>query len=102
MKSFIKAVGIGALAGYCTLFSALLLFYIIILREYFDPSYLILGGILSTPAIPLGIITALVGWYWRKTSRATWIGGIVGGLTGILTLYLIALSGNGCFLIGGC
>ena len=51
-------------------FVILILFYIITMSEYFYSSLLLWGGILSIPAIPLGIVGALIGWYWRKRRDA--------------------------------
>jgi len=99
MKEFFKAIGIGSLAGFLPAF--LLIILITLWASGLGIGEFLSLGIIAMPSVVIGILGALIGWYWRKTKQSMWVGGLIGGIIAIPALILFAFySGNGCFL--GC
>ena len=91
MKTFFKTVGIGALTGFPPPF--LLLLWLIFSSSSSSAfrDFLPTGIIFGIPCVVMGILGALIGWYWRKTQRATWVGGLIGGIIALPVFIIIFL-----------
>ncbi len=100
--SYKKAVGIGAIAGFITVFLPLVVFQTAMLPGgtllgIF--AFLILDSVIGIIGIPFGIVGALIGKYFLKISYAAWIGGFAGA---ILMLMGTGMLGALCPILGGC
>ncbi len=100
--SYKKTVGIGAIAGFMAIFLPLIGVQILIMPGTVIPgivAFLIMDSAIGIIGIPFGIIGALIGKFFLKTSAAIWVGGIV---VPIFMVINTGIMGGLCPILGGC